>query len=172
MSAPAAPGTDTPSQGIKRRAPVDEPGVPMKKKDVDSDDDDDLGELSSSYGEEDSSDEDDDEEELVAPEETEEERLERDSQAKESGNDAFRAQDYKAALTCYNEAIDADPTNATYFNNRAATHLLLSNYDLAIQDGNSCVGLDDTYFKGWFRLATSYMKRGNLDLCRSTLKEA
>ena len=114
MSAPAAPGTDTPSQGIKRRAPVDEPGVPMKKNEVDSDDDEeeDEGELSSSYGEEDSSDDDDDEEELVAAE-TEEERLERALQAKESGNDAFRAQDYKTALTCYNEAIDADPTNAT-----------------------------------------------------------
>ena len=32
-----------------------------------------------------------------------------------------------------------------------------------------CVELDKEYFKGWYRLATSYLKSGLLEKCRETL---
>ena len=39
----------------------------------------------------------------------------------------------------------------------------------AVKDGMKCVELDTEYFKGWYRLATSYLKSGLLDKCRETL---
>ena len=119
-----------------------------------------------------SSNDDDDDEEMMAPAETDEERKQRALEAKEAGNDCFRSQDYKQALVHYNEAVEADPTSAMFLNNRAAAHLQLSHYEQAISDGKACVALDDTYFKGWYRLATAYLKSGDLDTCRATLTQA
>jgi DnaJ family protein C protein 7 len=183
MSSPTAPTpskNDTPMQGIKRRAPVDEPASTSKSstsnlyqqnmRDEDDEEDYTSSDISDDSGD-DSGDEDDDEEEMVKPE-TEEERLERALQAKERGNDLFRRGDYKLALDQYNEAVEANPSSAMYLNNRAAAHLQLGNYNKAIEDGKACVALDDNYFKGWYRLASSFLKVGNLDECKKTITQA
>ena len=170
MSTPTAPSSTnsstTPSQGTKRKTSQEDPLPKFQHDEMESSDSDD----GSDYGS--SSDDDDDEEELIAPPETEEERLARALAAKEEGNNRFRAQEYKEALTYYNIAVEAAPLNATYLNNRAATHLALSNFSEAVSDGKLCVSLDEQYFKGWYRLATSYLKMGDLDTCRSTLTQA
>ena len=160
MSSPSAPtntsfkntnsmnnNNDTPSQGIKRTAPIDRSSTPTKKstfaQEEDSDDDyvdsdDSLPDLDNS---DDLTDEDDDDDDALLgeengehgePLETEEDKLQRAMIAKEQGNEHFRAKQYDQALLCYDEAVTAAPLNATYLNNRAATHLQLSHYDSAV----------------------------------------
>ena len=43
------------------------------------------------------------------------------AEAKERGNDAFRAQDWATAIKEYEEAIKRDPKNPAYQNNLSAT---------------------------------------------------
>jgi DnaJ family protein C protein 7 len=172
--------TTTPSQGIKRKTPVDQfendntssgGGKKFQEDDQEEDDSDDYFSSSGDSDDGSSGDSDDDLPEMIVPE-TDEERLARALQAKNDGNDCFRAQDYKTAVLHYNEAVEADPTSAMYLNNRAAAHLQLGNYEQAIGDGKQCVALDDSYFKGWYRLATGHLKVGDLESCRATLTQA
>ena len=46
-------------------------------------------------------------------------------EAKERGNEKFKAGDFPAAITEYTEAVKRDPTNAVYYNNRAAAYMKL-----------------------------------------------
>ena len=42
---------------------------------------------------------------------------------KEKGNSAYKSKDFEAALEHYQKAIDLDPNNITYYNNRAGKQL-------------------------------------------------
>jgi len=54
--------------------------------------------------------------------------------AKAEGNTAFKAGKFRDALDKYTEAVKRDPTNATYWNNRATTKCKLMDFASALTD--------------------------------------
>ncbi len=54
--------------------------------------------------------------------------------AKAEGNEAFKAGKFRDALDKYTEAIKRDPSNATYWNNRATTKCKLMDFASALSD--------------------------------------
>jgi hypothetical protein len=64
------------------------------------------------------------------------------------GNNFFKAKDYRNAIEKYSEAIDADPTDVTFFSNRrfvSATALIL----ISCQRMLRCLGNVGTSSRRW-----------------------
>ncbi|KAK4055964.1 hypothetical protein OIO90_002957 [Microbotryomycetes sp. JL221] len=80
---------------------------------------------------------------------------------KDSGNEAFKAGRLDDAVAKYTEALaideDNDAINATLLSNRATAYLKLKNYDQALADCNSCLELDESYFKAYRTRARTYV---------------
>ena len=55
--------------------------------------------------------------------------------AKERGNDAFRAQDWKTAINEYEDAIKRDPKNPAYHTNLAATLSKIMDFQVGLSFG-------------------------------------
>ncbi len=53
---------------------------------------------------------------------------------KEKGDSFFRRGNYEAAVNAYTEAIRLDPSNLTYFSNRAACFLQMQHYARCVSD--------------------------------------
>ncbi|SCW01478.1 LAFE_0E00518g1_1 [Lachancea fermentati] len=68
------------------------------------------------------------------------------------GNKAMAAKDFELAITKYTEAIEALPTNAVYYANRAAAYSSLKRYEEAVKDAESAIEVNPSYSKGYSRL--------------------
>lgn len=75
--------------------------------------------------------------------------------AKEKGNTAFKAKDWKKAIGFYTDAIKLNSSNATYFNNRAAAYLELRSFIQAEEDCTKAIDLDKKNVKAYLRRATA-----------------
>lgn len=53
---------------------------------------------------------------------------------KEHGNDAYKRKDFENALKHYNEAVQHDPTDITFYNNIAAVHFEQKDYEKCIKE--------------------------------------
>lgn len=58
---------------------------------------------------------------------------------KEKGNAAYKKKDFEVALRHYSAAIELDPTNITFRNNRAAVYFEQENYDKCIEECEKAV---------------------------------
>lgn len=54
---------------------------------------------------------------------------------------------YALAVAGYSRAIDLDPENAVYYANRAAAHVRLENFGLALSDATKAIELKPAYVK-------------------------
>lgn len=54
---------------------------------------------------------------------------------------------YASAVAAYSRAIDINPENAVYYSNRAAAHVRLENFGLALSDATKAIELDPKYVK-------------------------
>ena len=54
---------------------------------------------------------------------------------------------YPLAVAGYSRAISHDPENAIYYANRAAAHIRVENYGLALADASKSIELDPRYVK-------------------------
>ncbi|PHT47369.1 Translocon at the outer membrane of chloroplasts 64 [Capsicum baccatum] len=75
--------------------------------------------------------------------------------AKEKGNQAFKEKQWQKAIGFYTEAIKLNGNNATYFSNRAAAHLELSNFLQAESDSTKAIDLDKKNVKAYLRRGTA-----------------
>ena len=53
--------------------------------------------------------------------------------AKNKGNDLYKQRKFDEALACYDQAIELDPTDITFLNNKSAVYFEQGNYDEAIK---------------------------------------
>mmetsp|Transcript_195 Transcript_195/g.338 ORF Transcript_195/g.338 Transcript_195/m.338 type:complete len:562 (+) Transcript_195:77-1762(+) len=82
---------------------------------------------------------------------------------KAAGNQALMANNLSEAIELYTKAINADGTNHVYYSNRSAAYLKQGNATMALEDANSCIGLNSEFSKGYSRkgAALHSMKRFN-----------
>ncbi|KAF8681938.1 hypothetical protein HU200_045391 [Digitaria exilis] len=75
--------------------------------------------------------------------------------AKEKGNAAFKEKQWQKAVNIYTEAIKLNGKIATYYSNRAAAFLELTNYRQAEADCTSAIELDPKSVKAYLRRGTA-----------------
>lgn len=77
--------------------------------------------------------------------------MNRQDEAKEKGNAAFKAGKHEEAITHYTEGIEQDPFNknivGTLYANRAAANLKLKRHKEAISDCDKAIEINDGYAK-------------------------
>lgn len=81
-----------------------------------------------------------------------------DTQLKEQGNQLFATRKYEDAISCYTKAIIKNPTNATYFTNRALCHLKLKRWEQSCQDCRRALDMDQNLVKAHFFLGQCLME--------------
>lgn len=54
---------------------------------------------------------------------------------------------FAAAVAAYSRAIDINPHNAVYYSNRAAAHVRLENFGLALTDATKAIEINPQYVK-------------------------
>ncbi|KAI7844809.1 hypothetical protein COHA_001689 [Chlorella ohadii] len=72
-------------------------------------------------------------------------------QLKAEGNQAFKDKHYAHAQQLYSKAIEADPTNAVLYGNRAFAAIRLEEFGSAIADATKALELDAKYAKAYYR---------------------
>lgn len=85
------------------------------------------------------------------------------SEHRELGNDAFRRLNYTESLRHYTEAIKLCPSNAINYSNRAAVHMALNDYRVALEDCLTSLSFDSTYLKATFRAIKCQIRLGLLE---------
>lgn len=71
---------------------------------------------------------------------------------KERGNAHYMRKQYAQATEWYTRAIEADPSVASIYTNRAAALYAAGKYSEAADDAKTSVGIDEKWVKGWYRL--------------------
>eukprot|EP00282_Hemiselmis_andersenii_P008355 CAMPEP_0114169608 /NCGR_PEP_ID=MMETSP0043_2-20121206/33659_1 /TAXON_ID=464988 /ORGANISM="Hemiselmis andersenii, Strain CCMP644" /LENGTH=435 /DNA_ID=CAMNT_0001267081 /DNA_START=223 /DNA_END=1527 /DNA_ORIENTATION=- len=78
------------------------------------------------------------------------------------GNAKYKEGKYQEAVEAYSKAIENDPTEPTFFGNRAAALLMLKKYDDALTDCKAAVAIDNAFVKAYVRGSKCYILRGLL----------
>ncbi|RHY37023.1 hypothetical protein DYB34_005397 [Aphanomyces astaci] len=87
--------------------------------------------------------------------------LSRAEDFKEKGNDALKAFKFPLAVEMYTTAISLIPT-AIYYSNRAAAHIKMESYGLALEDASESIKIDPSYIKAYYRRASANLPLGHL----------
>nr|XP_054597325.1 sperm-associated antigen 1 isoform X2 [Nothobranchius furzeri] len=88
---------------------------------------------------------------------------------KDKGNEAFRAKDFKEAVTYYSRSLSILPTVGAY-NNRAQAEINLSRWHDAMRDCQQVLELDPDNKKALLRRATVHNHMGNVQLASEDLR--
>ena len=91
---------------------------------------------------------------------------ERAVQLKVEGNDALKAGNLDLAMAKYTEAISVDPTQATFYCNRAAVYSKKGEHTKAIEDCEKAISLDPKYATAYSRLGFAYFQLKRVDEAR------
>jgi len=94
------------------------------------------------------------------------------AKAKELGNQAFSAGRFDEACTHFSEAIRADPQSALLRSNRAGALASLGRHAEALADGEVCVQLQPTWWKGYTRRGHAEFNLGRYGDSEKSFKEA
>lgn len=74
----------------------------------------------------------------------------------------YKAKKYMEALAKYNQAIELSPGCAAFYGNRSACHMMLSQYQKALEDAKTAVAMDEKYVKGFVRIAKCCIALGEI----------
>jgi len=100
-------------------------------------------------------------------------------EAKNRGNELYKAKQFSEAIAAYDEAIALDPTNALFLNNKAAVYIELGEIDKAVDTCKAAIDLGrsqrasyEDIAKIYARLAAAEIKRNNLEAALAYYKSA
>ncbi|KAI1719313.1 tetratricopeptide repeat domain-containing protein [Ditylenchus destructor] len=95
--------------------------------------------------------------------------LEQALKEKNLGNEAYKKKDFVTAHAHYDKAIGADPTNMTFYNNKAAAFFEEGKYEECIARCSEAIGVGRehradfaTVAKAYARMANAYVKLGQV----------
>lgn len=86
-----------------------------------------------------------------------------DGELKEQGNRMFAARKFDDAINLYSKAIIKNPTNATYFTNRALCYIKMKRWDSCCTDCRRALDMDPKLVKGHFFLGLSLLEQEAYD---------
>jgi serine/threonine-protein phosphatase 5 len=89
------------------------------------------------------------------------ELVEKSNACKALGNELFKGSKYSQAIQAYTDGISILPT-AVLYSNRSFCFLKTESFGLAIADAKSAIGLDSTYVKAHYRLASAQLALGKV----------
>ncbi|XP_055298153.1 E3 ubiquitin-protein ligase CHIP [Sitodiplosis mosellana] len=81
-----------------------------------------------------------------------------DVELKDQGNRLFSSRKFDDAISCYSKAIIKNPSNATYFTNRALCYLKLKKWEQSCLDCRRALDMDQNLVKGHFFLGQSLLE--------------
>jgi tetratricopeptide (TPR) repeat protein len=87
------------------------------------------------------------------------------------GQTAYRAENYEAAIAAFTRAIEADPTNAYLFCERAAAYYMMGDYESAVADYTQAIELGHAAFHYTWR-GNSYANLGENDKAFADYQDA
>merc|ERR1712020_228169 len=90
-------------------------------------------------------------------------------QRKEEGNQLYKNKKYAEALQKYSQAIELCPDNPAFYGNRAACHMMLSQYNKALDDAKTTVGLDSDFVKGYVRISKCCIALGEISSAKQVM---
>jgi stress-induced-phosphoprotein 1 len=70
---------------------------------------------------------------------------------KAKGNEFYKAGKWQDAIEQYTESIKRDPTNHAVYSNRAACFAKLMSWNQALEDCETCLGMEPTFVKAYIR---------------------
>nr|CAB3239088.1 dnaJ homolog subfamily C member 7-like [Phallusia mammillata] len=91
---------------------------------------------------------------------------------KDLGNEFYKKKDYKSAIEHYSKAIESSPKNASYYSNRSAARMMLSQYKEALKDAQTAVKVDNMFAKAYVREAKCHIALGNSQAALISLQTA
>lgn len=100
-------------------------------------------------------------------------------QEKTTGNELYKAKKFDEALSHYNKAIELDPTDMTFLNNKAAVYFEMEKYDDCIKQCQLAtdVGRENRadfklIAKALSRMASAYQKKDDLEQARTFFQKS
>jgi stress-induced-phosphoprotein 1 len=92
-------------------------------------------------------------------------------QRKQQGNEAFAARDFDAAVRCFSEAIELDPSNNVLYSNRSAAYASMGAYEEALADAERCIELAPQWPKGYSRRGAALAGLGEFDQAEEAYRQ-
>lgn len=93
-------------------------------------------------------------------------------EARQAGNELFKAGDYAGALKHYTEAIRRDESDPRGYSNRAACYTKLAAVPEGLKDCDKAIALDASFVKAYIRKATLLHLRRDYTQALETLEQA
>ena len=93
------------------------------------------------------------------------------AQYKADGNTYYQRAQYDTAINLYSKAIELQPNDPTYYNNRSAAYVMISNYEQALNDSLKAIELEPLSIKPYSRAAKCYNSSLNLAQSRNILQQ-
>jgi len=90
---------------------------------------------------------------------------------KNAGNENYKAQNYKAALRLYSDAIAICPDTPSYYGNRAACYMMLNDFKSALADSRQSIYLDSKFEKSYIRIVKCCLALGDIVGCEQAIKK-
>lgn len=84
-------------------------------------------------------------------------------EAKNRGNEAFKAQDYETAIKEFSAAIELDPTNHVFYSNRSGSYASIEENDKALADAEKCIEVKPDWAKGFSRKGLALFQLGETE---------
>jgi stress-induced-phosphoprotein 1 len=93
-------------------------------------------------------------------------------EARELGNQKFKAADWPAAVEAYSEMIKRAPDDPRGYSNRAACFIKLLGFPSAVQDCNEAIKLDPKFIRAYLRKAQALFAMREYNKCLDVCTEA
>ena len=90
---------------------------------------------------------------------------------KVEGNSSLTSGDYETAINKYTEAIKLDPTQSTFYCNRAAAYSKREEHEKAIIDAEKAIALDSKYANAYSRLGFAFWSLNKIEEARDAYKK-
>jgi tetratricopeptide (TPR) repeat protein len=89
--------------------------------------------------------------------------IQRSLEQKSQGNEYFKKRKWQESLKCYTQAIELNPTDATFYSNRSACYMELGQPQEALKDAVVARKLKPTWSKACYRMAVARCELGRYE---------
>ncbi|KAI1105550.1 hypothetical protein F4804DRAFT_331137 [Jackrogersella minutella] len=93
-------------------------------------------------------------------------------EAREEGNNKFKAQDFPGAVDAYSEMIKRAPEDPRGYSNRAAAFVKLFEFPSALEDCNTAIKKDPKFIRAYIRKAQIYFGMRDYSRCIDACNDA